>query len=116
MPLPGSNATVIIEHLTQTRDPHGGKTDGDPIPEETTAPLEAVISRTSRGNLWRIVVDGDHSHISKAPGEYRITDSRGEKYAPTKVTFRPPIERIGESAHTLIFASQHGEIDQGEVV
>ena len=106
MALPGKNSTVTIEHLTQTRDPHGGKVDGAP---DSTATEDAMINRASLGNLWRILVAGNYGAISLAPSEWRVTDQDGRVFNVTKATYRAPIERIGESEHTLLFAELVGE-------
>ncbi|HET7590804.1 MAG TPA: hypothetical protein VFK14_11555 [Solirubrobacterales bacterium] len=110
MSLPGSNATVTIEHLTQAPGPHGGKIPGQP---DQTFTEEAVIDRPSAqvSTLWKVVVAGDYSQIAKGPAEWRLTDDRGRIYTPTRATYRPPIDRIGESEHTLLFAEQVGEVD-----
>ena len=108
----GGNATVTVEHLTQTRDPHGGKVDGAAAATTTTP---AMISRSAVvGSLWKMTLAGNYGDIAKAPSEWRITDDRGRVFGPTKATYRPPIERIGESEHTLVFAELKGEVDLGE--
>lgn len=107
----GQNSTVTIEHLTQTRDAHGGKVDG--AADETHPDLPAVISRASLGNLWRLTVAGNWTRIGEAPSEWRITDEYGRSFSPTRATYRPPIEQLGESEHTLLFAELHGEVDTG---
>lgn len=108
----GSNSTVTIEHLTQTKDAHGGKVDGEADPEQTTVE-QAMISRASLGNLWRITVSGNYGDIGKAPSEWRITDATGRTFAPTRATYRPPAGRIATSEHTLLFAELQGEVDTG---
>lgn len=110
MPLPGSNATVTVEKLTQPKDAHGAKTDGAAEPGKTYTG-EALIARPSRENLYRMTVEGDLSEIARDPGAWRITDNHGYVYAPTRATYRPPISRIGESEHTLIFAERQGDVD-----
>lgn len=112
MSLPGKTNTVTIEHLTQTRDPHGGKVDGA---ADSTAVEDAVIGRPSLGNLWKIVVSGNYGAISQGPSEWKITDDFGRIFNCTKATYRPPIERLGESEHTLVFAELVGEVDSGQV-
>lgn len=107
--IPGSNSTVTIEHLVQTRDAHGANTDG--AADETYADVDAMIGRASLGNLWRLTVDGNFQRIGEGPAEWRITDNLGNVYAPVKATHRPPITQLGESEHTLIFAELHGEIE-----
>lgn len=113
MALPGSNAVVTIAHLTQTRGPHGDKTDGEP--DQSFPGVEAVVERPARGNLFRVTVAGNFGQITKAPSEWQITDNQGRTFGCVKATYRPPIERLAESEHTLIFGELHGEIDQGQV-
>ena len=107
----GANATVLIERLASTRDSHGGKVDGAVI--EVEADVPASISRASLGNVWRMTIPGDRTEIGKAPAEYRITDNFGRVFAPTRVTYRPPVARIGESEHSLLFAELSEEVDTG---
>ncbi len=105
----GSTTTVLIEHLTQSRDTHGGKTDGDA--DQTFADVGANIARASTlGGLYRITVAGDHSAIGQAPSEWRITDALGRVFAPTRATYRPPVARLAETEHTLLFAELQGEV------
>lgn len=110
MALPGSNATVTVEKLAQTRDPHGASVDGERDPEAQVHVGEAMIARPFRDNLFRMTVEGNLSEIAKDPGAWRITDNNGYVYSPTKATYRPPITRIGESEHTLIFAERQGDV------
>lgn len=106
--LPGKTNTVTIEHMAQSRDAHGAKVDGA---VDSTTTEDAVIGRASAGNLWKISVSGNYSSIALGPSEWRITDNLGRVFNVAKVTYRPPIERLGESEHTLIFAEQVGEVD-----
>lgn len=107
----GSNATVVLQRFQQARDAHGSKVDGDAL--ETHAGVEALISRASLGNLWRITVAGNFDRIGEAPKDWKITDNFGRIFAPARATYRPPIEQIGESEHTLLFAEKLGEVDLG---
>lgn len=107
----GANASVLIEHLTQTRDSHGGKTDG--AVDEAHPDVPASISRASLGNVWRMTVAGDWTRIGEAPSEWRIRDNYGRTFAPTRATYRPPIAQLGESEHSLLFAELQGEVDTG---
>jgi hypothetical protein len=110
----GAQTTVTIDHLTTTRDSHGGKAEGEP--DATIAEVPATIARASTiDGLYKITVEGDHSAIAKAPAEWRLTDPRGNVYAPSRATYRPPVGRIAGTEHTLLFAELQGEIIEGVV-
>lgn len=109
--LPGKTNTVTIAHFAQGKDTHGAKADGAEILEDRRENVDAVIGRSSRENLWKIVVAGNLSAISSEPKAWSITSNDGRTFNCQRATFRPPIERLGESEHTLIFAEQVGEMD-----
>ena len=108
--LPGKNATVTITTVDESRDSHGAvidTPDGNPDPVAT---VDASIQRNSRAAIWNMLVEGDWSAIGRDPDKYRITNvDTGEQWRPFKATHRPPIEKLGESEHTLIFAELVGE-------
>jgi hypothetical protein len=108
----GANTTVTVEHLATTRDSHGGKQEG--AADQTFANVDATIVRSSAGNLWRIMLAGNFSAISQGPDEWRVTDAAGRVFGPQRATYRAPVEQIGESESTLVFAELHGE--SGEAV
>lgn len=108
--LPGKNATLEIKLIEEARDAHGApipNPDANPDPIST---VDASIQRNSREAIWNIIVEGDWSAVGRNPDVYRLTNpATGEVYRPFKVSFRPPIESIGESAHTLMFVELVGE-------